>query len=105
MPNPVLEILNLNDLILESAWCEEHVDDLVLLDGQRMEVDVLDGLNLAVFHETSELGAWDPLLLLSLALALALLALAFALALITLALVAEATSFAEAALTTHDCKN
>ena len=32
------------------------------LDGQREEVDLLEGLDLAVLDQTSELGDWDPFL-------------------------------------------
>lgn len=53
---------DLHDLIFELG--EEEIDDLVLLDGKREEVDLLHGLDLAVLHETAELGDGDPLLLL-----------------------------------------
>lgn len=56
---------DLHDFILELG--EEGVDDLVLLDGEREEVDLLHGLDLAALHETSELGDGDPFLLLILA--------------------------------------
>jgi hypothetical protein len=42
-----------HDLVLESG--KELVDDLVLLDGEREEVDLLHGLDLSVVHETSKL--------------------------------------------------
>ena len=32
------------------------------LDGQREEVDLLEGLDLAVLDQTSKLGDWDPFL-------------------------------------------
>ena len=45
---------DLHDLVLELG--EEQVDDLVLLDGKREEVDLLDRPDLAVLHETSDRG-------------------------------------------------
>ena len=42
-----------HDLVLQVG--KELVDDLVLLDGEREEVDLLHGLDLAVVHETTEL--------------------------------------------------
>jgi hypothetical protein len=56
------DISYLHDLILE-LW-EEEVDDLVLLDWERVKVDLLHGLDLAGLDETTELGDWLPLLLL-----------------------------------------
>ena len=38
------------------------VDYLVLFDGQRVEVDLLQALDLAVLHQTAQLGHGDPLL-------------------------------------------
>lgn len=55
---------HLHDLVLEGG--EEEVDDLVLLDGERVEVDLLHGLDLAGLYETTELGDGLPLLLLAL---------------------------------------
>lgn len=49
---------NLHDLVLEVR--EEEVDDLVLLDGEREEVDLLHGLDLSVLHETTEFGDGNP---------------------------------------------
>lgn len=40
---------------------EEDVDDLVLLDGQREEVDLLNRLDLAVLYETTKLGDGSPM--------------------------------------------
>ena len=54
-----------HDLVLEVG--KEEVDNLVLLDGKREEVDLLDRLNLAVLDETSKLGNGSPGLLLILA--------------------------------------
>lgn len=50
---------DLHDLILELG--QEEVDNLVLLDGEREEVDLLHGLDLAILYETAELGDWDPI--------------------------------------------
>jgi hypothetical protein len=55
---------HLHDLVLEGG--EEEVDDLVLLDGQGVEVDLLHGLDLAGLHKATELGHGLPLLLLAL---------------------------------------
>lgn len=49
---------DLHDLILELG--QEEVDDLELLDGEREEVDLLHGLDLAVLHETTQLGDGNP---------------------------------------------
>jgi hypothetical protein len=51
----------LHDLILELG--QEEVDNLVLLDGQRVQVDLLHALDLASLYETAELGDGLPLLL------------------------------------------
>merc|ERR1719356_1521726 len=82
----LLHRMDLHHLVLESAWREERVDDLKLLDRQRVQVDVLDGGDLALLDKASELGAGHPLLLLGSLLALlpllaALLALAVVLSL------------------------
>merc|ERR1719242_2963265 len=96
----LLHWVDLHHLILQGAWCKEVIDDLRLLDGQGVQVDLLDAVDLAVVHEASELGQRHPgLLLLSLALSLALALSLLALAL-ALALVAEA-ALAEASLTAH----
>jgi hypothetical protein len=60
----VSDMSHLHDLVLEGG--EEEVDDLVLLDGQGVEVNLLHGLDLAGLHETTELGHGLPLLLLAL---------------------------------------
>lgn len=60
----VVSSAHLHNLILEGG--EEEVDDLVLLDGERVEVDLLHALDLAGLHETTELGDGLPLLLLAL---------------------------------------
>jgi len=54
---------DLHNLILELV-AKEVVDDLSLLDREREEEDVIEGLDLLVLHETTELGARNPLLLL-----------------------------------------
>lgn len=56
------DIPYLHDLILELG--EEEVHNLVLLDGERVQVDLLHGLDLASLDETAKLGNWLPLLLL-----------------------------------------
>jgi hypothetical protein len=52
----------LHNLILELG--QEEVNNLELLDGQRVEVDLLHGGDLAGLDETAELGDGLPLLLL-----------------------------------------
>jgi hypothetical protein len=52
----------LHNLILQLG--EEEVHNLVLLDGQRVEVDLLHAGDLAGLDETTELGDGLPLLLL-----------------------------------------
>ena len=49
---------NLHDLVLKLG--EEVVDDLELLDGEREEIDLLHGLDLAILNEAAELGNGDP---------------------------------------------
>ncbi len=49
---------DLHDLVLELG--QEEVDDLELLDGQREQVNLLHRPDLAVLHETAELGDGDP---------------------------------------------
>lgn len=48
-----------HNLVLELG--EEGVDNLVLLDGERKEVDFFHRLDLAVLHETTELGDGGPM--------------------------------------------
>jgi len=81
-----------HDIILERdltfTFTEHMINDLVLLDRERVEVDVFDLLDAALLHEASELGHWGPLfttLTLTLAFTLAL-ALTLALTVLTLAL-------------------
>merc|ERR1719210_2074904 len=87
--------MDLHDLVLQGPWRKELIDYLVLLDGQGMQIDVLDRIYLVVLHQAAELRHGNPLLLLPLAFALALALLALALALETLARV---LALAEAAL-------
>merc|ERR1719446_671780 len=61
-PGLLLDGHDLENLILESGT-NEHVDNLVLFDGQRVQVDLLEGLNLAILDEPSQLGHGDPVLL------------------------------------------
>lgn len=81
---------HLHDLVLEGR--EEEVDDLVLLDGKRVKVDLLHGLDLASLHETTELGDRLPLLLLALCAATGATTAAASTATVTAALSATAGS-------------
>merc|ERR1719219_487322 len=54
---------DLENLVLQSG-ANEHVNDLVLFDGERVEVDLLQALDLPVLHETAQFGHRDPVLLL-----------------------------------------
>jgi len=56
---------DLHDLILQDVLREEVINDLELLDGESVEVDVLEILDLASLDETTELGDGDPALLLT----------------------------------------
>jgi len=51
---------DLHDLILQLS-SEEGVNDLVLLDGKREKINLLERLYLSRLDETSELGHGDPL--------------------------------------------
>jgi len=57
---------DLQNLILQ-AGAKEVIDDLAFFDGQREEVDLFQGLDLAIFNETTQLGDRNPLFLLFLA--------------------------------------
>jgi len=59
---------NLHDLILEGVL-EEVIDDLVLLDGQGVAEDLLQGADLAGLDQAAELGHGDPVAALLLVLA------------------------------------
>jgi hypothetical protein len=61
----LLDGLDLHNLILELG--QEVVDNLVLLDGQGVQVDLLHAVDLASLHKTAELGDGLPLLLVGLA--------------------------------------
>lgn len=56
---------NLHDFILEVG--EEKVDNLELLHWEREKIDLFHRFDLAVLYKTTELGNWDPILLLILA--------------------------------------
>merc|ERR1719217_848669 len=91
--------MDLHDLVFERPWCEESVNDLVLLDRQGVEEDVFHRQDLPVFDQTAKLRARHPFFLFALAFAFALSFLAFA---FTLAFVAEASTLAEASFS-HVC--
>lgn len=61
----LLDGLDLHDLVLELG--QEVVDNLVLLDGQRVKVNLLHAVDLASLYETAKLGNGLPLLLVALA--------------------------------------
>jgi hypothetical protein len=44
---------------------QQEVNDLVLLDGDGVQVDLLDGVDDAGLDQTAELGHGDPLLLIA----------------------------------------
>jgi len=58
----LLDRHDLQNLILESR-SNEAVNDLVLFDGKRVEVDLLQTLDLSILDQTSQFGDWDPVLL------------------------------------------
>jgi len=55
----LLDWHDLEDFILKLG-AQEVINDLEFLDGQRVEIDLLQLLYLAVLDETTELGAGDP---------------------------------------------
>ena len=55
------------DFRTQEPETKEVIDDLAFLDGQREEVDLFQGLDLAIFHETNQLSDGNPLFLLFLA--------------------------------------
>jgi len=57
-----LDGLDLHNLILQLR--QEEIHNLVLLDGQRMQIDLLHGLDLPLLHQPTQLGDRLPLLLL-----------------------------------------
>merc|ERR1719445_2881509 len=58
----LLDRHDLQNLVLQSR-SNKGVNDLVLFDGKRVEVDLLQTLDLSVLDETSQLGDWNPVLL------------------------------------------
>ncbi len=56
---------DLHDLVSQSR-AQKVIDDLVLLDGEREKEDLLNGLDLALLDQATELGDWDPLVLVAL---------------------------------------
>ncbi|RZR99261.1 hypothetical protein BHM03_00028775 [Ensete ventricosum] len=52
---------NLHDLVFDVAT-KETADDLMLLNGNEVEVDLLETGNLSLFHEAAKLGNRQPLL-------------------------------------------
>merc|ERR1712189_40960 len=54
---------DLENLILQGR-SKEQVNDLMLLDGKREEVDLLQRLDLAILHQAAKFGHGDPFLLL-----------------------------------------
>jgi len=61
----LLDRHDLHDLILQGR-AQKVIDDLVLLDGKGEKEDLLNGLDLALLDQTTELGDWHPLVLLAL---------------------------------------
>merc|ERR1719336_2813852 len=59
----LLDRHDLQNLVLQSRP-NEHVNDLVLFDGERVEVDLLQALDLSILHQTAQLGDRHPVLLL-----------------------------------------
>merc|ERR1719483_891382 len=62
-PGLLLDGHDLENLVLQGR-SKEQVNDLVLLDGEREEVDLLQRLDLAVLHQAAKFGHRDPFLLL-----------------------------------------
>merc|ERR1712061_639496 len=58
----LLDRHDLENLVLQSGT-DEHVNDLVLFDGERVEIDLLQALDLSILHQTAELGYGNPVLL------------------------------------------
>merc|ERR1719242_2150722 len=59
----LLDRHDLQNLVLQSRP-NEHVNDLMLFDGERVEVDLLQALDLSILHQTAQLGDRHPVLLL-----------------------------------------
>merc|ERR1719385_646011 len=62
-PGLLLDRHDLENLILQGR-SKEQVNDLMLLDGKREEVDLLQRLDLAILHQAAKCGHGDPFLLL-----------------------------------------
>jgi len=56
----LLDGVDLGHFILEDVLVEEVVDDLVLSDGKRMQIDLFDGFDLALSYQPAELGHGGP---------------------------------------------
>merc|ERR1712061_963018 len=54
---------DLENLVLQSGT-DEHVNDLVLFDGERVEIDLLQALDLSILHQTAQLRHGNPVFLL-----------------------------------------
>merc|ERR1740129_92760 len=61
-PGLLLHRHDLQHLILQGR-ADEHIDDLVLLDGKREKVNFLQTLDLSILYKTAKLGHRDPILL------------------------------------------
>merc|ERR1719412_2968312 len=55
LPSPglLLDRHDFEDLVLQSG-ADEHVNDLVLFDGERVEVDLLQALDLSILHQAAQ---------------------------------------------------
>merc|ERR1719167_2177339 len=40
----------------------EHINNFVFFDGQGEQIDLFQALNLAILHQTTKFGDWDPIL-------------------------------------------
>jgi len=58
-PSLLLDRHDLQHLVLEGLT-QEMIDDLKLLDWQRKQVDLLQGFDLSITDQTSQLGYRDP---------------------------------------------
>eukprot|EP00443_Scrippsiella_acuminata_P032154 CAMPEP_0115202066 /NCGR_PEP_ID=MMETSP0270-20121206/17943_1 /TAXON_ID=71861 /ORGANISM="Scrippsiella trochoidea, Strain CCMP3099" /LENGTH=180 /DNA_ID=CAMNT_0002615485 /DNA_START=666 /DNA_END=1208 /DNA_ORIENTATION=+ len=56
----LLHWVDFHHLVFEGAWLEELINDLVLFDGQAMQVDVLNGIDLPILDQAPKLGDRDP---------------------------------------------
>ncbi|GMH19095.1 hypothetical protein Nepgr_020936 [Nepenthes gracilis] len=62
-PGLLLNWHDFHNLILKRRT-DEGVHDLVLFDGERVEIDLLQTLDLSILHKAAKLGDGDPFLLL-----------------------------------------